>query len=160
MLLLDQLKPLFLIAVAKDPALATQYAGLAQMFDAPKAVAKQAVATRKKNAKTKAVAATAAAQAAAVTTAVTAATAPATPAQDRHGQRRRKETVESEPPHVLGGGVRRGRLGGELHPPGPPPCQATEDWFHRSHHVRSIAPGGIEPTVCDEFSARRPVHRA
>ena len=42
----------------------------------------------------------------------------------------------------------------------PPPCQATEDWFHRSHHVRSIAPGGIEPTVCDEFSARRPVHRA
>ena len=56
---------MFLGAVAKDPALAQQYPGLMQMFDAPKAVAKQAVATRKKNAKAKADTAASAAQAAA-----------------------------------------------------------------------------------------------
>ncbi len=65
LLLLDQLKPVFFGAIAKDPALASQYPGLMQMFDAPKAVAKQAVATKKKNAKAKAVAAAPAAQAAA-----------------------------------------------------------------------------------------------
>ena len=53
--LLDELKPVFLGAVAKNPALATKYAGLMQMFDAPKVVAEQATATKKKNAKAKAV---------------------------------------------------------------------------------------------------------
>jgi hypothetical protein len=81
MLLLDQLKPIFLIAVAQDPELATQYAGLAQMFGAPKLVAQKSSATKKQNAKTRAVADAAAAQAAAVSSAVAAATAPATPAK-------------------------------------------------------------------------------
>ncbi len=74
---LDAFKPLFLMAVAKNPDLAVKYAGLARLFDAPKVVAKQAVATKKKNAATKA--ATSAAQAAAVTSAVSAATATAVP---------------------------------------------------------------------------------
>ena len=88
LLLLDQLKPVFLGAVAKDPALAQQYPGLMQMFDAPKAVAKQAVATRKKNAKAKADTAAPAAQAAAAD-----ASGPgdddggSAGDEDRHGQR-------------------------------------------------------------------------
>jgi hypothetical protein len=49
--LVDELKPLFLNAVAKNAALAQQYLGLAQRFDAQNAPAKQAVATRKKSAK-------------------------------------------------------------------------------------------------------------
>ena len=81
MLLLDRLKPILLTAWAQNAALASQFPGLAHMFGASKAVAKQAIATRKKNAKTKAVADTAAAQAAAVTSAVATATAPANPAK-------------------------------------------------------------------------------
>ena len=82
LLMLDQLKPVFFGAIAKDPALAQQYPGLMQMFDAPKAVAKQASATKKKNAKAKAAAAAPAAQAAAaaVTPAVPTATTAAAPA--------------------------------------------------------------------------------
>jgi hypothetical protein len=71
--LLDELKPVFLGAVAKNPALATKYAGLMQMFDAPKVVAELATATKKKNAKAKAAAT--AAQAAAAPAAAPAATA-------------------------------------------------------------------------------------
>ena len=74
--LLDQVKPLFLMAVAKDSRLASKYQGLAEMFDAPKEVAKLANATKKKNAKTRAAAT--AAQAAAATSVESAATAPAT----------------------------------------------------------------------------------
>jgi len=55
--LLDELKPLFLAAVAKSPDLAVQYQGLAQVFDAPKQAAKKGLATRTKNAQTKAAAA-------------------------------------------------------------------------------------------------------
>ena len=80
--LLDELKPVFLGAVAKNASLATKYPGLMQMFDAPKALAKLGVATRKKNAKAKADTAASAAQAAgaAVTPAVPAATTAAAPA--------------------------------------------------------------------------------
>lgn len=74
--LLDELKPLFLIAAAKNSTLATTYPGLAQMFNAAKATARTATATKKKNAKA---AASAAASAAATAEAVKAATAPAAP---------------------------------------------------------------------------------
>ena len=80
--LVDELKPLFLNAVAKNATLASQYPGLTQMFDAQKAPAKQAVATRKRNAKAKADTAATAAQAAAAAApaAVPAATTAAAPA--------------------------------------------------------------------------------
>jgi hypothetical protein len=71
--LADELKPLFLIAVSKNSALAQQYPGLAQLFGAPKQVAKQGLATKKKNAKTSAAKAAAAAPAAAAGAAVQAA---------------------------------------------------------------------------------------
>ena len=61
---LDELKPLFLIAATKNPTLATTYAGLAAMFDAPKVIARSGAVTRKKTAKTKASAAATAAVAA------------------------------------------------------------------------------------------------
>jgi len=51
---LDELKPLFQIAATKNPTLATKYPGLAAMFDASKVIARNAAATRKKTAKTKA----------------------------------------------------------------------------------------------------------
>ena len=63
--LLDDVKALFLIAVSKSSSLATKYPGLAQMFDAPKASARKATSTKKRNAK----AAVASAQAAAKTAA-------------------------------------------------------------------------------------------
>jgi hypothetical protein len=81
MQLLDQLRPIFQVAVAQNAGLAKQFPGLAQMLGAQKAVAKLATATRKQNAKTKAVADAAAAQAAAVSSAVAAATAPTTTAK-------------------------------------------------------------------------------
>jgi type VI secretion system secreted protein VgrG len=71
--LADKLKPVFLIAVSNNPSLATQYAGLAELFDAPKVAAKQATVTRKKNAKTRA---TTAASATPVAAAAPAPTAP------------------------------------------------------------------------------------
>jgi hypothetical protein len=52
--LLEELKPLFLHAMAKNPALASQYQGLTGMFDATKVAADKAIATKKRNAKTKA----------------------------------------------------------------------------------------------------------
>ncbi len=76
--LLDKLKPVFLGAVAKNAALATKYAGLMQMFDAPKVVAELATATKKKNAKARAAAAAPAAQAAGVAAPAATAEAPAT----------------------------------------------------------------------------------
>jgi len=83
---LDKLKPAFLIAVAQNPALATQYAGLAQLFNAGKVAAKQAAATKKRAAKAEAkagkaaiAAQAAAAAAAAATAAANAAAAAATP---------------------------------------------------------------------------------
>jgi hypothetical protein len=48
---LDQLKALFLLAVQKNPALATECPGLAQLFNAAKVEAKAALATKKRNAK-------------------------------------------------------------------------------------------------------------
>jgi hypothetical protein len=75
--LLDRVKPLFLIAVAANPTLATMYPGLAQMFNAPKLSARQAQVTKKKNAKA-AVASAAAAKSAAVA-ASAAPVAPASP---------------------------------------------------------------------------------
>jgi hypothetical protein len=81
MLLLDQLKPIFLTAIAQNAALATQFSGLAEMFGARRTAAAKGGATRKQNAKTKAVADAAAAQAAAVASAVAAATAPAATAK-------------------------------------------------------------------------------
>jgi hypothetical protein len=79
--LLDELKPLFLNAVAKSAVLASQYPGLTQLFDAQRAPAKQAVATRKRNAKARADTAATAAQAAgtAVVQAAPAAAAEAAP---------------------------------------------------------------------------------
>jgi len=55
--LLDELKPLFLAAAAKDPALALTYQGLTEIFEAPNVVASKAAATRKRKAQQKAVAA-------------------------------------------------------------------------------------------------------
>lgn len=69
---LGDIKPLFLIAVSKNPSLVMTYPWLAQMFDAPKVSARQAKVTRKKNAK----AAAASAAAAAKTTAEAASAAP------------------------------------------------------------------------------------
>jgi hypothetical protein len=62
--LLDELKPAFLTAVAKNRALAQKYPGLYALLEAPREVAKQGLATKKKNGKTKAVATASAAQAA------------------------------------------------------------------------------------------------
>jgi len=76
LMVLDDLKPLFLLAVKKNADLATQYAGLVQLFDAGKLVAAEAAVTRKKNAKSKA----AKAAQAATSATVTAGTAPATAA--------------------------------------------------------------------------------
>jgi hypothetical protein len=73
LILLEDLKPVFLCAIAKNSALASQYEGFAQMFDAQKLVARQAIATRKRNAKAKA----AATVEAAVTTQAAAPAAPA-----------------------------------------------------------------------------------
>ncbi len=72
---LDELKPIFLIAVAKNPELAGTYPGLSQMFNASKVVAAKALATKKKAAQAEAKAAkkAAAAQAAANAAAVKAA---------------------------------------------------------------------------------------
>jgi hypothetical protein len=55
---LDELKPLFLHALAKDPSLASKYQGLTEMFDAPKVSASKAAATKKKSAQAKAAKAT------------------------------------------------------------------------------------------------------
>ncbi len=55
--LLEELKPLFLSAVSKTPSLALEYPGLAAMFVAPRTAAAKSLATKKKNAKTKASAA-------------------------------------------------------------------------------------------------------
>jgi len=55
--LLDELKPLFLAAAAKDPSLALTYQGLTEIFEAPSLVATKAVATKKRNAQQKAAAA-------------------------------------------------------------------------------------------------------
>ena len=87
LMLLDQLKPTFLNALLRNPALALKYPGLTQMFDAAKLVARKAAATKTKNAKAKATAAAAVTAAAPVVqatpaapaTAVTTATAPAAP---------------------------------------------------------------------------------
>ncbi len=54
---LEELKPLFLIAVAKNPALAGMYPGLTQLFDAGKVTARLAAATKKKAAQAQATAA-------------------------------------------------------------------------------------------------------
>lgn len=54
--LVDELKPLFLLAVSKDPSLASQYAGLTELFGAPKVAATKAAATKARNARTKAAA--------------------------------------------------------------------------------------------------------
>ena len=51
---LDDLKALFLIAVSKNASLAVKYPALAAYCNAAKHTAEQALATRKKNAKTKA----------------------------------------------------------------------------------------------------------
>jgi hypothetical protein len=59
--LLGELKPLFENAIAHDRALAVKYHGLTELFEAPKAVARQSLATRRKNAKAKAAAAESAA---------------------------------------------------------------------------------------------------
>jgi hypothetical protein len=48
--LLDELKPLFLAAAAKDPSLALKYQGLAEIFEAPKVAANKSVATKKRKA--------------------------------------------------------------------------------------------------------------
>ena len=51
--LLSELKPLFRAAAAKDPGLLTTYQGLAGMLEAPKVVAKQSAATRRKRKRAK-----------------------------------------------------------------------------------------------------------
>jgi len=51
----SEVRPLFNFASSKNPALAKQYPSLAQFFDGPKLVAKQALATKVRKAKTKAV---------------------------------------------------------------------------------------------------------
>jgi len=65
LMLLDQLKPVFLGAIERNATLASKYQGLTEMFDAAKVVA-----TRSKNAKAKAAATTAAAAAPVVQAAV------------------------------------------------------------------------------------------
>jgi hypothetical protein len=78
MTMMDEVKPLFLLAASKDATLVSTYPRLAQLLDAGKVIAKQANATKQKNAKTKAVNAAAAAKAAtdaATASAVAAATA-------------------------------------------------------------------------------------
>jgi hypothetical protein len=77
--LLEELKPAFLGALAKNPALASQYQGLTGVLDAPKVSASKATATKKKNAQAKAAAATTAASTVvrAVATSSTATEAPA-----------------------------------------------------------------------------------
>lgn len=70
LMLLDRVKPYFLAAVQRNSELAQQYPGLARMFEAPREVAKQALATKKKNAA--AVAASAASATATAAPAVTA----------------------------------------------------------------------------------------
>jgi len=82
---LDEVKPLFLFAVSKNPSLATTYSWLAKLFNAPKAISEQANATKAKNKAAKAKTAAEAATAAAVATATEAsnketdATAPTPP---------------------------------------------------------------------------------
>jgi len=88
---LDEVRPLFLFAVSKNPELATVYPWLTQLFQAPKAVAKQANATKAKKAKvaktntttaeSNAVAAATAAAAAATAAADKATTATGTPSK-------------------------------------------------------------------------------
>jgi hypothetical protein len=75
--IVDEVKPVFQIAVAKNPALASQYPGLVQLFEAPRLDSKQATATKKKNAKTKAAAALSSAHAAGEAAAATTAPEPA-----------------------------------------------------------------------------------
>lgn len=87
--LADELKPLFLIAVSKNPALAQQYPGLAELFGAPREVAKQGLATKKKNA-----AANAATAAAATATAAPAATPTVAAASDASTTPARVVTVQ------------------------------------------------------------------
>ncbi len=53
----DEVKPLFLIAVAKNPALAGMYPGLTQLFEAGKVTARLSAATRRKAAQAQATAA-------------------------------------------------------------------------------------------------------
>jgi hypothetical protein len=77
--LLSELKPLFRAAAAKDLGLLAQYPGLAAMLDAPKVVARQSAATRKKRTKAKQEEAAATGQA--VAAAVAAVEAPAAPAR-------------------------------------------------------------------------------
>ena len=48
---IDEVRPLFLFAVSKNPSLATQYPWLAQLFDAAKVITKQASTTKAKKAK-------------------------------------------------------------------------------------------------------------
>ena len=79
---IDEVRPLFLFAVSKNPALATTYPWLSQLFNVPKMMAKQAAASRANAAKkAKKAAATAAAKgaetAAAVAPAATTAQVPA-----------------------------------------------------------------------------------
>ncbi len=81
---MEKLRPLFLIAVTENPALAVKYPGLAQLFDAGKVAARLAAATRKKAAQAesraakKAAADEAAANAAAVKAAAATAAVPGT----------------------------------------------------------------------------------
>ncbi len=72
---LDDIKPLFLIAVSKNPSLATTYPWLAQVFNAPKVSARQAKTTKKNNAKAAVASAQAAAKTAAAASAAPVATA-------------------------------------------------------------------------------------
>lgn len=53
---LAELRPVFLAAVAKTPALASKYPGLVEIFEAPKLVTSLGIVTRKKNAKARAAA--------------------------------------------------------------------------------------------------------
>jgi hypothetical protein len=55
--MIDELRPLFLFAVAKNPELATAYPGLTQLFHAGKAAAELAAATKRKAVKAQAAAA-------------------------------------------------------------------------------------------------------
>jgi hypothetical protein len=66
--LLDEVKPLFFIALAKNSLLATLYPSLTQLFNASKVSARQAATTKKKAAKAAAEAAASAAKEAATRT--------------------------------------------------------------------------------------------
>jgi hypothetical protein len=79
LLLLDELKPVFLNAIAKNGALASQYPGLTQLFQAPREYAKQAAATKAKKAKAKAATTGTTAVATSASPAATATEAPAAP---------------------------------------------------------------------------------